>query len=293
MNIMTTTLLAIFGWFRILFNHILLSTCSINFYIDVYKSYKGSGLRYLFTLSFMSTLIYAIFIFNHLLCLKDYFTENRISKSTTTIEYILKRLPNIYYNGNKILVDQDEPIYLLTEKGNKIAIIDSKNQLPYGEKIKIPVLFSSNKVILSTVEITDNKKSMFSTEYTKIFGPTPQNLTEAVIKKQFARILAPAPRLFIYIGLPIMILVFFLSLLFEKSLIVILVYVLTNFFGIKSSLQTCTRVVVFSTGATILLQPIIVIFAPKLISIVFVIQMIANVLLFFALLNIRSRKFKV
>ncbi|WP_341749513.1 DUF1189 family protein [Candidatus Tisiphia endosymbiont of Sialis lutaria] len=286
---MTTKLLSVFSWFSTLLHQLWLSISSVNFYQDVYKSYKGFGIKYIFAVSFISSLIYCIVIFNYLLVLTDYFTENRLTKGTITIEHILKQLPEIYYDGNKILVDQDEPIYLLDENGNKLAVIDSKNQLSYSDKIKIPILFGSNNITLTTVEITDKKKSMFSIGYSKLFTPDQKILTEEVIKKHFAKTLIQAPKIFIYILMPIIIVFRFATILFEKSFIIILVYLLTNYFGPKSSWQTCIRITLFSSGIAILLQPIMVIFLPEFSSIIFFIQMFTSLLLLLAMLRIRNK----
>ncbi|UCM85708.1 MAG: DUF1189 domain-containing protein [Rickettsia endosymbiont of Culicoides impunctatus] len=286
---MTTKLLSVFSWFSTLLHQLWLSISSVNFYQDVYKSYKGYGIKYIFAVSFISSLIYCIVIFNYLLVLTDYFTENRLTKGTITIEHILKQLPEIYYDGNKILVDQDEPIYLLDENGNKLAVIDSKNQLSYSDKIKIPILFGSNNITLTTVEITDKKKSMFSIGYSKLFTPDQKILTEEVIKKHFAKTLIQAPKIFIYILMPIIIVFRFATILFEKSFIIILVYLLTNYFGPKSSWQTCIRITLFSSGIAILLQPMMVIFLPEFSSIIFFIQMFTSLLLLLAMLRIRNK----
>jgi hypothetical protein len=286
---MTTKLSYVISWFSTLYNQLRLSISSIEFYQDVYRSYKGYGIQYVFTLSFISSIIYCIFIFNYLLTLKDYFVENRSSNSTKTIEYILKQLPVIYYDGNKILVEQDEPIFLLDENSNKVAVIDTKNQLPYGERIKIPVIFGSNKITVATIEVTDKKKNTFDLEYSKLFVERI-NLTEEVIKEQCAKILSQALRIFIYLIIPVIVVVRFCTILFEKSFIVLLVYLLTSFLGPKSTVQVCTRMVMFSSGVTILLQPIFIIFIPEYSSIVFFIQMFANLLLFLGMLKIRDSK---
>jgi hypothetical protein len=289
---MTTKLSQISSWFRTLFYQLWLSISSIGFYQDVYYLYKGYGIRYLFTVSFLSSIIYCCFIFHYLLGIKDYFIEHRMSArtTTTTIEYILKQLPEIHYDGSKIAVEQDEPIYLSDEKGNKIAIIDSKNQLPYSEKLKIPILFSSNKVTLATIEITDKKKSAFSIDYSNLFPSDQKIITEEVLKKHFSKILTYAPKIFIYIVVPLIILVRFVAILFEKFFVVLLVYILTNFLGPKSSLRSCSRLVLFSSGVPILLQPIIILFIPEYNNIVLVVQMLANLLLFLGILKIRNSK---
>ena len=286
---MTTKLSYVISWFNILYNQLRLSISSVEFYEDVYRSYKGYGIKYVFTISFISSIIYCIFIFNYLLTLKDYFVENRSSNSTKTIEYILKQLPAIYYDGSKILVEQDEPTFLLDENGNKIAVIDAKNQLPYGERIKIPIIFGSNKITVATIEVTDKKKNTFDIEYSKLFMGRI-NLTEEVIKEQSAKILSQALRIFVYLIMPIIVVVRFCTILFEKSFIVLLVYLLTTFFGPKSTVQACIRMVMFSSGVTILLQPILIIFMPGYSGVVFFIQMFANLLLFLGMLRIRDSK---
>lgn len=286
---MTTKLSYVILWFGILYNQLRLSVSSIEFYKDVYRSYKGYGIKYIFTISFISSIIYCIFIFNYLLTLKNYFVENRSSNSTKTIEYILKQLPFIYYDGSKIIVEQDEPIFLLDEGGNKIAVIDTKNQLPYGEKAKIPVIFGSNRITVATIEVTDKKKNTFDLEYYKLFVGRI-NLTPEVIKEQCAKILLQALRIFIYLIMPVIVIVRFCTILFEKSFIVLLVYLLTYFLGPKSTVQVCTRMVMFSSGVAILLQPIFIIFIPEYSGIVFFIQMFANLLLFLGMLRIRDSK---
>ncbi|MCC8417317.1 MAG: DUF1189 domain-containing protein [Rickettsia endosymbiont of Bryobia graminum] len=282
---MTTKLLL---WIRALFNQLWLSVSSINFYQNVYLSYKGYGVRYLFTIVFLSSLIYSLSIFNYLLTLKSYFNSSNSSTNSTTIDYILKQLPEIHYDGKQIAVDQEEPIYLLDENNNKIAVVDTKNQLSAIDKKRIPILFSSDYVSFATVEITDKKKDNFIVKYSQLFGSVSEELTQETIKKYFIQILNQAPRVFIYILMPLLIILRFCSILFEKFFIVLIVYLLTNFFGLKSSVQTCCRIVLFTSGIPILLQPLIIIFLPEFNSLIFFIQIISYLLLFLAIIQIRK-----
>ncbi|XVN43187.1 MAG: DUF1189 family protein [Candidatus Rickettsia vulgarisii] len=285
---MTTKLLPAFLWIRALFNQLWLSVSSVKFYQDVYLFYKGYGTRYLFTVVFLSSLIYSISIFNYLLTLKNYFNVSNPSTNTSTIDYILKQLPEIYYDGKKIVVDQEEPIYLFDENKNKIAVIDTKNQLSGIDKKRIPILFSSDYVSFATVEITDKKKDNFIVKYSQLFGSVSEQLTQETIKKHFVQMLNQAPRIFIYILVPLLIILRFCSILFEKFFIILIVYLLTNFSGLKSSIQTCCRIVLFTCGVPILLQPLIIIFLPEFNSIIFFVQIISYLLLFLAIIQIRN-----
>ncbi len=285
---MTTKFTVAFLWARTLFNQLWLSVSSVRFYQDIYKSYQGYGTKYLLTVTFLSSLIYCLFIFNYLIKIKDYFVNNHLTSSITTIDYILKQLPEIYYDGNKIIVDQEEPIYLFDQNSNKIVAIDSKNQLSYTDRMKTPIIFSSHNITLATMEITDRKKSNFSIEYPTFFNSKEQSLTEEVIKERFSKILRLAPTIFIYLIVPFIVFVRFISILFEKSFVILLVYVLTSFFGPKSSLQSCSRMVLFASGVPLLLQPIITIFLPEINVVIFLLQMLANLLLFLGILRLRN-----
>lgn len=285
---MTTIFLPVFLWIRALFNQLWLSVSSIKFYQDVYLFYRGYGIKYLFVVVFLSSLIYGISIFNYLLTLKSYFNNSNSSTNTSTIDYILKQLPEIYYDGKKIVVNQEEPISILDENNNKIAVIDTKNQLAAIDKKRIPILLSSEYVSFATVEITDKRKDNFIIKYSQLFNSTPEELTQESIKKYFIQMLNQAPRIFIYILMPLLIILRFCSILFEKFFIILIVYLLTNFSGLKSSIKTCCRSVLFTCGVPILLQPLIIIFLPKFNSIIFFIQIISYALLFLSIIQIRN-----
>jgi len=279
------------GSLNALFSQLWLSISSVNFYHDVYKNYRGYGVKYLFTISFISSVLYCLFIFNYISTLRDFFAARapqNLSYETENIEYILQQLPNIDYDGRKISLDEEQPIYLYDKNNSKVAAIDIKNQLGYYERAKIPIIFSKDKIIVQVIEVTDKKKSDFNIEYSMIFGTIAKVLTNEVIKKDFANILSRVPKVFIYIIMPVIILFRFITILFEKSFIVILVYLLTNFFGPKSSMQTSIRIVLFSSGVPVLLQPIVSILAPEFKELIFLLQMFANLLLFVALLQIKK-----
>lgn len=274
-----------------LFSQLWLSVSSINFYHDVYKNYRGYGIKYLFTISFISSVIYCLFVFNYLSTLRDFFAAKvpqSLSYETENIEYILQQLPNIDYDGSNISLEEDQAIYLYDKNNNKVAAIDIKNQLGYNDRSKIPIIFSKDKIILKVIEVADKKKSDFNIEYSMIFGTIAKVLTNEVIKKDCAEILLRVPKIFIYIGMPVIIFFRFITILFEKSFIVILIYLLTSFFGPKASMKTSIRMVMFASGVPVLLQPIILLIMPGFKEIIFILQMFTNFLLFLALLQIKK-----
>lgn len=278
----------ILGGLNALLRQLRLSISSIEFYKDVYKHYQGYGIRYVFTLSFIPSIIYCIFILNYIITLKDYFNGIQSSKVTANIEYIINQLPEIKYNNSNISVEEVEPIYLYSKNNNKIVVIDTKNQVSNKEKSKIPFVLEENKLKINLI-VANTKKNFPSTvNYSEIFKQNEVILTPEIIKKYFADNLLYAPNLFIYFGMPAIILFWFVTFLLERSIIVLLVYSLANLLTTKTSIQTSIRLVMFSSGVPIILQPVIIILIPELSILLQLIQMFTTCLVFVAIWQINK-----
>ncbi|QCS24417.1 DUF1189 domain-containing protein [Rickettsia parkeri] len=278
----------ILGGLNALLRQLYLSICSIEFYKDVYKNYQGYGIRYVFTLSFIPSIIYCIFILNYIITLKDYFNGIQSSKVTANIEYIINQLPEIKYNNSNISVEEVEPIYLYSKNNNKIVVIDTKNQVSNKEKSKIPFVLEENKLKINLI-VANTKKNFPSTvNYSEIFKQNEVILTPEIIKKYFAYHLLYAPNLFIYFGMPAIILFWFVTFLLERSIIVLLVYSLANLLTTKTSIQTSIRLVMFSSGVPIILQPVIIILIPELSILLQLLQMFTTCLVFVAIWQINK-----
>ena len=285
---MTTALNNILLFLKTLFRHLWLSVTSINFYYDVYKYYTGYGFRYLFTVTFTASLIYCLIILNMTFDLKNYFVIGKQTKITVDIEYIIKQLPDIYYDNNTISIEEEPPLYLYNSKGYKIAAIDPNDQLSHREKVKIPIILASNKVILSLAESTNKKKFPINISYSKLLGFERQTLTQEVIKKYFATIFNSAPSVVIYIMIPTLAFFLFVFTLLENVFIIILVYLLTYIFGPHSSMKTCIRLVSFASGISTLIHPLVISILPEFGDIIWIIKMWTNFLLFLGVLQVKQ-----
>ncbi|WP_341786724.1 DUF1189 family protein [Rickettsia endosymbiont of Cantharis rufa] len=278
----------ILGGLNTLLRQLRLSISSIEFYKGVYRNYQGYGIRYLFTISFTISIIYCIFILNYVITLKDYFNGIQSSKVTDNIEYIINQLPEIKYNNSKISVEEVEPIYLYSKNNNKIVVIDTKNQVSNKEKSKIPFVLEDNKLKINLI-VANTKKNFPSTvDYSEIFKQNEVILTPEIIKKYFADNLLHAPNLFIYFGMPAIILFWFVTFLLERSIVVLLVYSLANLLTTKTSIQTSIRLVMFSSGVPIILQPVIIILIPELSILLQLLQMFTTCLVFIAIWQINK-----
>lgn len=274
---------------KILIRHLYLSIRSIDFYKDVYNKYHGYGVRYLFILSFIPSIIYCVFILNYIVTLKDYFNGLHSSKVTNNIEYVLNQLPEIKYSDSKIFVEESEPIYLYNKYNEKVVVIDTKNQISNVEKSKIPFVLEANRFTVNLI-VANTKKSFPSIiNYSDLFKQNQLTLTSEIIKKYFAETLLYVPNLFIYFGMPAIILFWFVTFLFEKSVIILLVYITTTLLRTKTSIQTATRLVMFSSGVPILLQPIITLI-PQLSGVSQLIQIFTICLVFAAIWQIHKNR---
>ncbi|BDU60729.1 hypothetical protein FLA4_11390 [Candidatus Rickettsia kotlanii] len=281
-------LLFILGGLNALLRQLYLSISSIEFYKDVYKNYQGYGIRYVFTLSFIPSIMYCIFILNYIITLKDYFNGIQSSKVTANIEYIINQLPEIKYNNSNISVEEVEPIYLYSKNNNKIVVIDTKNQVSNKEKSEIPFVLEENKLKINLI-VANTKKNFLSTvNYSEIFKQNDVILTPEIIKKYFADNLLYAPNLFIYFGMPAIVLFWFVTFLLERSIIILLVYSLANLLTTKTSIQTSIRLVMFSSGVPIILQPVIIILIPELSMLLQLLQMFTTCLVFVAIWQINK-----
>jgi len=285
---MTTKLYHIILAIKTLFRTLWLSVSSVDFYEDVYKRYSGYGLKYLFTLSFISSVIYCLVSLGHIVTLKDYFNHDKLTPYTANLEHIIKQLPEISYDGKNIKVEEETPLFLYNSSEGKVGVVDPNNQLNFSERNKIPIIFTKNKVIFSF--IWDKKKVNLPFDYQLIFGTEPQILSGEQIKKHFGQITSSAPTLFIYILTPVMIILTFIATLLRASFLITLIYLITQAFGPRTSIKTCTRMVLFSSGAHTLLEPIISAFAPFFSSFSWLILVWTSILLFLSILKMRNAR---
>lgn len=190
---MTTLLLTPFYLLKSLILHLWWSVSSIKFYENVFTSYKGYGLKYIIILSFVSSLICSAIFLDYLKNVQNYLTNNTISQDVENIDHIINQLPTIDYNGQNISIQEDVPLFIYNPNNKKILAIDPNNQLLPSDKIKIPILFTANKIIINFLNADTKLVNTTPIKYDQIFGNQPRVLTQEVIKSNFALILNKAP----------------------------------------------------------------------------------------------------
>ena len=200
MTIITTKLYYSLTPLKILFRQLWLSVTKANFYHDVYRFYRGYGLKYIFTIAAISGLIFCVFILNYIFAFKDYFSTGQSSPTTAAVDYIIKQFPDFDYDGTNISISAEAPVYLFDQEQRKVAVIDIAGALPVAEKIKIPILFTANKMILTIMDNHDKKRSVISVDYFNIFGKEPKTLTAEVINKEISKFFSTMSIILMIIG---------------------------------------------------------------------------------------------
>lgn len=296
---MTTKLYNLFEAPKMLLLHLWWSVSSVDFYRTVYKSYKGYGIKYLFTISFISSVIFCAFLLPVMVDIEDYLSDNRTSEETALLDYVFQQLPEISYDGKSISITEETPFYLQDKAGRKILAIDPKNQLNYVERRKIPIVLGASDVLISlSSAVNNNSKNVGSHEvktlpYKTLFGQENKVFTPESLKLAFKEKMGNFINIFIFVGMPILIVWRFTSELLEKVLIIVLIYVVTNATKLGTSAKTAIRMVMFSSGAAILLQPLIILTIPTWSNLVWLIQMWSNLLMILAILKVRNNAIQV
>jgi len=282
---MTTLLSTPLSFMKTLVHHLWLSITSIKFYENVFNSYEGYGTKYILTLSFISSLICCVLFLEHVNQIRNYLTNNVISDRVVNIDHIIRQFPAINYDGQKISIQEETPLFLYNLNNYKLLAIDPSNKLLPSDRIRIPVILEASKIIINLMDSEGTVKNTFPIKYDQIFGNQSQILTEEVIKSSFAAIFDKAPSLFIYLIFPITTIMIFINALLEKSFIIIMVYLVTRLVTVKTSLKTCIRTVLFASGIFVLFQFIIILTVPNFSTALWITQTWANLLMILGILK--------
>lgn len=292
---MTTLLLRPVSFFKTIFYHLWLSISSVDFYVRVFKNYKGYGFKYIFTLSVMSALMCTAIFLHYSNKVQSYFEGDMISASyIENIDHVLQQFPEMDYDGQKIRLQGEAPSFLYSVDNKKMVALDPENKLKPSDRGQIPIIFTSEKMVINFLN-EDNRASYTApVEYSKIFGQDPIILTQEVLKTSVALAFSKTPWVFIYMLFPILTLLIFTNLLFEKIFIIFIVYFMTRLSGVETSLEKSVRMVMFASGVFILLQLVSLLALPFFTSPLWVVQIWSNLLMILGILkasgNIRVRR---
>ena len=286
---MTTLVSTLTIFIKTLIKHLWLSISSAKFYQDVFYTYQGYGTKYILTLSIISSLICNIIFLGYVDKVQKYLSDDIISERLVNIDHVIRQLPTINYNGKDISISEDSASVIYGVDNTKLLAIDPAGKLSNYDKIQIPVLLTKDEISINLRGSNGKTKNTLPIKYAQIFGSEAQILTKETIKSSFIPLFKRAPTVLTYIIFPITIIMIFISHLFEKSFMIIVVFIISRFGTGGRTLKDSVRVVLFSSGFCALFQ-----FAASLVSIelhyvLWILQTWANILMIIGIMRLQDR----
>jgi hypothetical protein len=229
--------------------------------------------------------IYCTTIFNKIVNIKD---ELR-SASNASIEHILEQIPSMQYDGKSLYIKSEDgvadPYYIYDINNQKFAAIASISNSVNNDKVRIPLVFLKNKFILSVLAFDgiSKKREDISIDYPSLLGSDPWIVNQETLRSYLIDSLEYVGRIFIYIAMPIICLMRFVGVFLARMFVILLIYVVSYFIGIKMSIEESCRLIMFASGPIILIQPIILSIIPELSFIIPVFQIVPGLIMVLAI----------
>ena len=288
---MTTLLSSLIYFIKTLFTHLWLSVSSVKFYENVFKNYKDYGALYILNLSLISSLICTIIFLNNVNQIRDYLNNDKISTKTENIDFVLKQLPSIDFDGQRIAIEDTNPIFIKNKNGNNIIAIDPANQIKPSDRDKFPITLSRDKMIIKLIDSQGEIKNTFPIKLDQIFDSTPKILTQEVIKSTFAKLFDHAPSLFIYMIFPLTGFLIFLNTFLDKSFFIVIIFFVARISKLNIPMKSCIRLSMYASGFYALLQFIFTLVAHEYSSIIWFIQTWSNILMILGILSATGKNY--
>ena len=288
---MTTQLSSPINFIKTLFTHLWLSVSSVKFYENVFKNYKGYGALYILNLSLISSLICTVIFLNNVNEIRNYFNNDIISAKTENIDFVLKQLPAIDFDGQRISIEDNNPIFIKNKNGKNVIAIDPANQIKPSDRDKYPILLSKDKMIIKLINSQGEAQNTFPIKLDQIFNSAPQILSKEVVKSTFAKLFDHAPRLFIYMIFPLTGFLIFLNTFLDKSFFIVMIFFVSRISKINIPMKSCIRLSMYASGFYALFQFIFTLAAPEYSSIIWFIQTWSNILMILGILSATGKNY--
>lgn len=227
------------------------SVSSPQFYYNVYNSYKGYGAKYVLVLSTIAAFILSIFLLNYNNNLMLYLRYNQEAPNVQGVAALIEEFPSLQYDGKSLTFSDpvsDNIMYI----SNKIFVVDVDNTLNPSELMKIPVVLRKNNIHINFLDNSGKIIENFIINYQDIIGTTAINLDSAYLQNQILDIVMRFPRVIIYNIFPIASILIYFNIIFEKVFLILAIFFFSKLLGYNNNLKSAIRVVLFSSGFTIL-----------------------------------------
>ena len=224
--------------------NLYLSCSSSDFYRDVLRIKKGYGLRFLLAASFISTLIYSIVTLSYIKQVDNFFNNGEVSAYTRNLALVIEQWPELKYQNGEIDLEEGES-YIIYDS-SKQALIAIGSAQADSSLVKM-----SKKHFYMPLSGDDEN---FQFEYSKLL-PSDVDIIDADFLMEYGRIIsAQLPRTYIYIAMPILIIVNFISDIISAIPLILLTYVILQIRRKKVSLENSFRLISFASGLYLVLR---------------------------------------
>lgn len=276
---MTTNLLQFKLYIYTLYRTLLLSITSIDFYKDVRIKYKGYGIKYIFTLSLLASILSSVKFITNL----SYIEESLLHKNNSYFEHMLRQLPEIKYDGKIISTEVETPYFITDSASRKIIAIDTEGKLSFNQRSKIPVILTKTNITF-LIYYNGDKSDEFSVSYKNLLGNESFVITESFFREYMIKTIKKNNYIWIY-TLPIMCVIYLIKVLVKSTMPILLLYFLSNLYNVKLTTQDSCRLVMFSSGVFLLSNSILNLLFPSMILISEIIHVISAYLLVMSIIR--------
>ena len=271
------------------FRTLWLSVSSADFYRDLYSKYKGYGLKYITMIISITSIIYAILFMYNLNLIRAYL-EPGADQDGNPVEFILKDWPELQYDGKNLSSEDPTPVYLTTQAGIKLAVIDIAGNLKKDELQKVPLVFTKDKVILWLgTNNTENESGSTIMTYDKIFGTDSLTIDHDFVKNFIFSTINQIGPLAFFIAVPILILVRLGIHIFRNLFGIVLLYAILWWMRASPTIQSASRIILFSSGVAEFITPFVLIIYQPLMPITVFVEYWAVLLAMYAIARKKSR----
>ena len=271
------------------FRTLWLSVSSADFYRDLYSKYKGYGLKYITMIISITSIIYAILFMYNLNLIRAYL-EPGADQDGNPVEFILKDWPELQYDGKNLSSEDPTPVYLTTQAGIKLAVIDIAGNLKKDELQKVPLVFTKDKVILWLgTNNTENESGSTIMTYDKIFGTDSLTIDHDFVKNFIFSTINQIGPLAFFIAVPILILVRLGIHIFRNLFGIVLLYAILWWMRASPTIQSASRIILFSSGVAEFITPVVLIIDQPLMPITVFVEYWAVLLAMYAIARKKSR----
>ena len=232
------------------------SVSSQQFYQKVFLSYRGYGVKYLLNICIFSSMIFSGIFLHYAYNIEHYLKHDVYSSNAKAVATVLESLPTMNYNGKTIELPLQEPMIISSASGRQLLAIDLENQMPFTSKNKIPVILGKSNLMIQFIDHRGDVKNTIALEYRDIIGSKARIITQDLVKELLISMMSSVNRSIVYIFFPAMIFLLLFNSIMEKIVMVGIIFFFTQMGGLKVPIKNCIRVVLISSGAYILLEPL-------------------------------------